>query len=585
MGDTMQRRQFLSRLAKTNNTANPQTVEKSSAAIAHPPSSNRATGAQSGISLYGGAWTEKEMIHLLKRVMFGATKKDVDKIKGMSVSSAVDFLIDNPVQPDSPVNNYTIVGGTGATDTGGVAFGSSWIDAKLPDPTDATIRNTLNNNRLGNSFKPWWMGLMINQPTHILEKLTLFWSNHFGTDTANNNRPKAIYQHYKILRTYGLTNFKDLLKQVTIDPHMLYFLSGNNSSKPTPNENYARELQELFTVGKGTGSQYTEDDVKAAAKVLSGWQVPAQSTVDGTYTSIFTASRHDTTTKTFSAFYGPAPNNVIASNGINEVDDLLNMILKTNECAKYIVRRLYTWFVYYKITPDIEASVITPLADIFRSSNYSIPIVLKALFKSEHFFDSFNYGGIIKSPVDLYVSLVRELDLVLAPAPVETKYTHWKFFSDRCSTEAQSIGDPPNVAGWPAYYVAETKFYETWMSPATIQTKAKNLLSYSSKAGFKIGALTLKIDAAGFLKQFPVSDAGNADIAIKKFNLYLLPMDLTAEQITFLRAKLIPPGEPDNYWTQQWNNYLNSPSTNMAVAALLQDIVIYMTGLAEYYLY
>ncbi|HTL08096.1 MAG TPA: DUF1800 domain-containing protein, partial [Chitinophagaceae bacterium] len=495
-------------------------------------------------------------------------------------------LIDNPVQPStSPVNNYTQ-----GVDSGGVAFGASWIDAKLPDPVDppppaASIRTPLNNNRTNNSFKPWWMGQIINQRTHILEKITLFWANHFGTDTANNNRPKAIYQHYKILRTYGLTNFKDLLKQVTIDPHMLYFLSGNNSSKPTPNENYARELQELFTVGKGPDSHYTEDDVKAAAKVLSGWQVPAQSSTDGTYTSVFTPSRHDTTVKTFSSFYGTPPNNVIQPNGINEVDDLLTMILKTNECAKYIVRRLYTWFVYYKITPEIEANVITPLASVFRDSNYSIPAVLKALFKSEHFFDPFNYGGIIKSPVDLYAGLVRECGITLAAAPVDIMYSHWKFFSDRCSGEGQSLGDPPNVAGWPAYYVAETKFYETWMSPATIQTKARNLQAYSSKNGFKIGSLTLKIDAAAFLKQFTVSEGGNADTVIEKFNRYLLPMDLTPTQIAFLKGKLVPPGEPDSYWTGQWNNYLTSPATNMAVAAILQDIVIYITGLAEYYLY
>lgn len=584
MGSTMQRRHFIKSLA--SKSSSPLQTENSTPAVeksnSSPGSAYTTYGVQSGISPYAGAWTEKEMAHLLKRVMFGATKTSMDLIKSKTMSDAVDFLIDNPVMPaTTPVNNYTA-----GTDTGGVAFGSSWVDAGLPDPTDSTIRNTLVNTRLTSSFKPWWMGQMINQKTHILEKMTLFWSNHFGTDNVNNNRPKAIFQHYKILRTYGLTNFRDLLKQVTIDPHMLFFLSGNNSYKTAPNENYGRELQELFTVGKGPDSHYTEDDVKAAAAVLAGWQVNPTGNIpaDGTYISVFNSSRHDIVNKKkFSAFYN---NTVInpKSDG-TEIDDLITMILQTNECAKYIVRRLYTWFVYYKITADVEANVITPLADVFRSSNYSIPAVLKALFKSEHFYDSLNVGCIIKSPVDLYVGLVREFNLTLASTPVDIMYSHWKFFSDRCNGEGQYIGDPPNVAGWPAYYVAETKFYETWMSPATIQTKAKNLAAYSAKAGFKIGSLTLKLDAAAFLKQFSVSEAGNADTVIQKFTLYFLPKDLTADQVSFLRKKLIPDGEPDNYWTGQWNSYLSNPAANSAIADVLQTIAIYITGLAEYFLY
>ena len=580
MGNTMQRRQFLSKLAAKSSKPIPQTAEKSFTAFFQSPGVLRTTGVQSGISPYAGQWTEKEMIHLLRRTMFGVAKKDVDKIKGMSMSSAVDFLIDNPVQPSTtPVNNYTA-----GTDTGGVAFGSSWMDAALPDPTDSTIRNTLNNNRVGNSFKPWWMGQMINQQTHILEKLTLFWANHFGTNTGFTN-PKAIYQHYKLLRTYGLTSFRDLLKQVTIDPHMLYFLSGYTSTKSAPNENYGRELQELFSVGKGPDSHYTEDDVKAAAKTLTGWQV-TQSTTDGTYSSVFTASRHDTTNKQFSSFYS---NTIItgqtAANGANEVDALLNMILQTNESAKYIVRCLYIWFVYYDITADVEANVISPLADIFRSSNYSIPTLLKALLKSEHFFDAANFGCIIKSPVDMYVTMVREFNLTLAASPVDIMYAHWKSFSDKCNAEAQNIGDPPNVAGWPAYYVVETNFYETWMSNSTIQVKAKNLNAFTN-SGVTVSGVKLKVDPIAFNKQFV--DAGDPNKTVANFILYLLPMDLTDTQKAYMKGRLVPMGEPDSYWTSAWNNYLANPTNATALSGVqgrLNDLVSYITSLAEYFLY
>jgi uncharacterized protein (DUF1800 family) len=586
MGNTMQRRQFLSRLSTKISTPIEPTGENSFAPAAEPPRGVLSvTGAQSGINPYTGAWTEKEVIHLLRRVMFGATKKDVDKIKVMSLSAAVDFLIDNPVQPaTTPVNNYTA-----GTDTGGVAFGSSWVDAALPDPVDPpapapAVKGALNSNRINNSLKPWWMGQLINQQTHILEKMTLFWSNHFGTNTGYNVA-KATFQYYKILRTYGLGNFKDLLKQVTIDPHMLYFLSGYTNTKSAPNENYGRELQELFTVGKGTDSHYTEDDVKAAAKVLTGWRV-AQSTTDGTYAASFNASLHDTSNKQFSAFYGST---IVAGqtgpNGANEVDALLTMILQTNECAKYLVRRLYTWFVYSGITPDIEANVITPLADLFRSSGYSIPVVLKALFKSEHFFDPLNYGGIIKSPVDMYVSMVREFNISLAASPVDIMYTHWKNFTDKCSTELQNITDPPNVAGWPAYYEDQTKFYEVWMSNSTIQVKAKNLNAFTN-TGVSVGGVKLKVDSITFNKQFLL--AGDPNAVIANFILYLLPKDLDQTQKDYMKSILLNNQVTDAYWTSAWNDYLANPTntTSMGIVQKRLDTVVnYITSLAEYFLY
>ncbi|MFT3936262.1 MAG: DUF1800 domain-containing protein [Chitinophagaceae bacterium] len=584
MGNTMQRRQFLSRLTTRGHQlrpddAYPQTAERSFNQAVSPRSNFKANGVLSGVAQYTGSWTEKEMIHLLRRTMFGAAKASVDKIKTMTMSQAVDFLIDNPVMPTtSPVNNYT----TG-TDTGGVAFGSSWIDANLPDPTDSTIRNTLNNNRLTNSFKPWWMGQLINQQTHILEKMTLFWSNHFGTDNNNNNRPKAIFQHYKILRKYGLGNFRDLLKQVTIDPHMLYFLSGYSSTKTAPNENYGRELQELFTVGKGPDSHYTEDDVKAFARTLTGWTV-SQSATDGTYSSAYTASRHDINLKQFSAFYGNKKIDAqTAANGVTDVDTLIDIILQTNECAKFIVRRLYMWFVYSDINATVEANVIAPLADIFRASKYDIPTVLKALFKSEHFFDALNYGSIIKSPVDMYVSMIREFNVTLAAAPVDVQYQHWKNIYDKARLEGQAIGDPPNVAGWTAYYEAPS-FYELWMSSSSIQTKATNLKAFAN-AGVKVSGVSIVIDSVAFNKQF--ADAGDPNAVVRNFIQYLLPVDdLTTDQKAAMKAFLVPPNESDAYWSNEWNRYLSSPATYYTeVKGVLDQLMRPIVAMAEYYLY
>ena len=570
MDKTMQRRQFFNRF--TGNSVQ-DTKDK-------PDRVTGTNGVQSGVNAYTGPWTEKEMLHLLRRTTFGATKASVDQIKTMSVSAAVDFLIDNAAQPATkPVNVYT-----NPTDSGGCPFGTSWVDFAAPDPTDNTIRNTLNNSRTNASFKPWWMGQMINQRTHILEKMTLFWANHFGTSTGINN-PKAIFQHYKILRTYGLTNFRDLVKQVTIDPHMLYFLSGYTNVKSAPNENYGRELQELFMVGKGPDSHYTEDDVKAAARVLTGWRVQ-QSSTDGSFSSIFNPNLHDAANKQFSPFY----NNTIitgqaAAAGANETDALLDMILKNTETAKYVVRRIYRWFVYYDITSTAEANVITPLADLFRTNNYSIPVLLKALLKSEHFFDPFNYGSIIKSPADMYVGMIREFNLTLAASPVDMMYAHWKSFSDKCNAEAQNLADPPNVAGWPAYYVEETKFYETWMSNATIQVKAKNLNAFTN-GGVTVSGVKLKVDSVAFAKQFVTSGDPNAVIA--NFILYLLPMDLSQPQKDYMKTILLNNQINEAYWTGAWNDYLAAPTDTTKLGIVqkrLDTLINYISSLAEYFLY
>ncbi len=586
MGNTMQRRQFLRGLSAKSSNPFPQTEEESlnpsSPSASFSPL--RTSGVQSGIAPYSGPFTESEMLHLLRRITFGAPKSTIAEIKGMTMSAAVDYLIDNPVQPaTTPVNNYTV-----GVDSGGVAFGSSWMDAALPDPVDPpapapAVRGPLSSNRTYNSFKPWWMGQLITQRTHILEKITLFWSNYFGTDTNNNNRPKAIFQHHKLLRTYGLGNFGDLLKQVTIDPHMLYFLNGVSNTRTAPNENYGREVQELFAIGS-PGKTYTEGDVQLAAKVLTGWQV-RQSTTDGTWSSYFTASRHDTTTKVFSDFYKKKS---IAPNGDKEYIDLINMLLASDECAKHVVRRLYRWFVYSSITADIETNVIEPLATIFRNSNYSIPVVLKALFKSEHFFDPLNRGGIIKSPIDLYVSLAREFKITLAAAPVDIQYAHWKNFSDRCanSSEAQNIGDPPNVFGWPAYYNDVSKFYESWMTGASIQIKAKNLKAFSSKTGITVSGVKLQIDPIAFNKQF--SNPGSADAVIADYIFYLLPFDLTDAQKATMKNIMLNNQANESYWTSAWNDYMANPTNTTAIGLVqsrLYDLLTYITGLAEFFLY
>jgi uncharacterized protein (DUF1800 family) len=577
------RREFLSRLvSKDAALQDPVTGDPIKDDVYFKKYSNQklpfqANRTDAGLEPYVTAWTEAEVLHLLRRTMFGATKANVDLLKSMTPSQAVDYLIDNPVLPTpGPLNNYNNT----YADTQGCPFGTPWVTYAAPNNNDGT----LNSQRTYNSFKPWWMGQMINQPTHILEKITLFWANHFGTDTDTSNAPKAIWKHYVTLRTHGLGNFRTLIKEITTDPHMLVFLNLNSSSRTAPDENYARELQELFMVGKGAGSQYTEADVKAAAKVLTGWRRTISAT-DGTYSTTFNTGVHDVSNKQFSAFYN---NKLITgktgANGATETDELIDMILQAPEVAKYICRRLYTWFVYYVIDDAAEANVITPLADLFRSSNYEIKPVLKALFNSQHFFDPVNRGCIIKSPVDMYVSLLREFKVTLASSPLEIQYAHWKYFSDRCSVEAQNIGDPPNVSGWPAYYQSP-KFYEMWMNASTIQTKGRNINNLT-KAGITVNSIKIKVDSVAFNKLFPNPEDPNQ--VVRNFITYLLPQDLSQSQKDYMKSILLSNQVTDSYWTNAWNAYISNPSDTGALATVqnrLDTLINYITSLEEYFLY
>ena len=213
---------------------------------------------QSSLNPYTGVWTANEVQHLLKRTMYGSTKADIDYFKTKTVSGAVDELL-NPTSPlpSPPVNDYT---SATVTDPA-VPVGQTWVNNPTNDGTLNSLRRA--------SFKKWWAGVMINQDRSVREKMTLFWTNHFSTESVDIGNAHYVYAHHALLRQKALGNFKQLVKDITIDAGMLRYLNGYLNTSAAPDENYARELQELFTLGKGPAVQYTEDDVKKAAKVLT----------------------------------------------------------------------------------------------------------------------------------------------------------------------------------------------------------------------------------------------------------------------------------------------------------------------------
>ncbi|MFT3825576.1 MAG: DUF1800 domain-containing protein [Chitinophagaceae bacterium] len=530
----------------------------------------------SGLNAYTGQWTTAEVAHLLKRTMFGAKKADIDYFKGMSVSQAVDTLLNvYTTAPLPPLKNYDDTSFPAGNPDLTVAQGTTWVNV----PTD---ESAVQSKRIG-SWKSWWMGLMINQQRTIQEKMVLFWHNHFSTETNEYNHGVLGYRHNAMLRDKALGNFKDLVKAVTIDGAMLRYLNGYLNTNTAPDENYARELQELFTVGKENNPNYTEDDVYQAARVLTGWRI--KWTDDTIY---FDDTKHDTGSKTFSSFYGGTvvAGRTGATAGEAELDALLTMIFNNKTAvSEFIVGKLYRWFCYYTIDAATQTNVIKPLAQLFRDSNWEIKPVLTTLFKSEHFFDPLNQGCLIKSPVDLTVGLMREFNVEFPDSSdYVNAYNMWEYTRNQSSNVQQNIGDPPSVSGWPAYYQLPA-YHEMWINTDTLPRR-NMFTDQMIMAGYTRNGETLQIDPIAFAKT--LSNPADPNVVINETLdiLYRVPISENSKSI-IKKQILLSAQEQDYYWSNAWNALLANPGDMTAyqtVYTRLQSLLKYFMNLAEYQL-
>lgn len=525
----------------------------------------------SGLTPYTGTWGTNEITHLLKRTMFGAAVADVNYFKTKTLTEAVNELVNNTVaDPLPPVNNYN-----DKTADPDVPAGETWVNA-------AHSKDAMINNLRSNSLIYWWTGLQLNQGRSITEKMVLFWHNHFVTQRPNINPPGYLYKYSALLRSNALGNFKTLTKQITLNPAMLVYLNGNVNVKSAPDENYGRELQELFTMGKGPNSKYTEDDVKAAAKVLTGYKDDI--TTNG---YIFNANKHDATDKQFSSFYN---NTVIkgltGADGEKELDALLDMLFAQNEVALFICRKLYRFFVYYTIDATTEANVIVPLAKIFRDNNYDIRPVLTALFSSEHFFDPLNRACVIKSPVDFTIGLCREFNVIFPDAKADyvSAYNLWNIIYTISRDMNQELGNPPNVAGWPAYY-QEPQYHELWINSDTLPKRNKFSDAMIANGYVKSG-IRILIDPLAFAAS--LSDPRDPNTLIKDSLNLLYLIDVSQNTKDYLKTQVLLSGQStDAYWTTAWDNYISDTSNNTyknIVLGRLRSLYKYIMDLSEYQL-
>ncbi|WP_373524226.1 DUF1800 family protein [Aquiflexum sp.] len=508
-----------------------------------------------GIEPFSGTLTDHHLAHILKRTRFGTTMQEIKSLRNKSLSAILDEILVVSIDYPEPINNYNKPN-EGKIDLD-VPLGSSFVNAAFNDDFEGDRIIAL---------KTWMIGRILSPNSGIQEKMLLFWWNFLPIKLWDVFVSKSCYGYIKMLNRHVLGNFKDLIKDLTMDPAMLVFLSGAFNNKENPDENYGRELQELFCIGKGKNAGYIEKDVQAAARVLTGWTIDWESIhTEGPPISYFNPEMHHTGSKTFSAFYG---NKVIEGKegmaGAGELDEMLEMIFATNESSKFIARKLYTFFVASEISDLAEANVITPMAAIIKGNNYNIRPALKALLSSAHFFHPEIMGSMIKSPMDFILGLWRNFDMPAAQNPLGEK----DFYSAilwNMGGIGQEVGDPPNVAGWPPYYQAPN-YDKIWINTDSITKRALASDSMIFWGYWISSSVNISADLLKYVQGFEHPEDPNSLIA--EFVLLNLGPALSPQQIEMAKNILLNGQEQDYYWAGAWLTYMASP-TNQSNANIV----------------
>ncbi|MBX2896275.1 MAG: DUF1800 family protein [Cyclobacteriaceae bacterium] len=586
---------------------------------------------------FAGSLGYKRAAHLLHRATFGPTKLQIDSFTTLTANQAVALLFQQPLpDPVLPLDPQT---------------GTEWV------LTGTTPANS-GDPELQEIFKGWFMGQMLtlgvppgNQLAYSTrEKIVFFLHTVLTTIQSKVDNSRSLYFQNQLFRKFAFDktlpvefNFKELTKKISVDNAMLRLLDGNLNVRGSVNENYARELLELYSIGRGLEGtlppattpgdyfNFTEQDVRAAAAVLSGWELDTTfSTFDeavNLYTtgtqklprgkvrgSTTNANAHDNAVKQFSDRFGnatiqPDPlllngTNATEASALDEISKLIELIYAQPETARNFCRRVYRYFVYHEITQSTDDTIIAEMANTFINSGYKIQPVLEDLFQSQHFYEAAagvnddNFGGIIKSPLDLMIGTLRLFNVQL-PNPATNTAAYYEQTGDlirALSNMGMHFYEPFDVAGYDAYHQYPI-YHRSWISTNYLVSRyefIRNLISDSQMGGM------MKIDPVAFV-QTNISNAiaSNARSLIIELAKYFLPLadnltfdpaaddnaGLTAERLNyFLTAFLKSPqidADPEAAWTFRWNN----PVDMEVVRRQLESLFNAMLQSPEYQLY
>ena len=405
--------------------------------------------------------------HLLNRTSFAAQTNEIDDYAKLTREQAVNRLLSETRRAAAyPAPEWT----------------AKYERVYKPDMTQEQ-RQQANRRELverGLEIRTWWVAEMLSTASPLTEKMTLFWHNHFATSQQKVRSANLMYRQNVLLRNYAVGNFGAMLREVAKNPAMLIYLDGAQNRKGAPNENFAREVMELFTLGEG---HYSEQDIKEVARAFTGWSIDPDA---GEFR--FRRPAHDDGSKT-----------VFGKEGKFNGDDIVTLLLQQPATGEFIVSKLWREFV----SPDPDATAVKQLAATWRTVNYEMKPLLRAMFLSDAFWSQANRGVLVKSPVDLVVGSLRQFRFAVEdPAP----------FAVILRQLGQDLFNPPNVKGWPVG--------DAWLNTTTLLAR-KGFLNRLFRADEMVKPATVvatkseKADAAdmGGMMAQPTAQLMDKDMA------------------------------------------------------------------------
>jgi uncharacterized protein (DUF1800 family) len=507
-----------------------------------------ARRSSTGLEPYTGSWGYAQAAHLLRRTMIGSTEPEIRQ----AITDGMEQTLVKLFTPFTPPLDLI----------------STWAgqDPQIrPASTSQTdldaFQQTVFQHR--EQLVRWWLKTMATGPVSIQERMTLFWHNHFTSEIDVVNIGEYMLTQNQLLRSHALGNFKQFVYDVTIDMAMLFYLDGiknyKTGQRDNINENYGRELQELFTMGVTDwdgNPNYSETDVHEAGRSLSGWggTPSSKGALYSGLASQFIQTRWDSGQKTF-----------LGKTGAWKAQDVVDIIFseRGEQVSRYICEKIYRAFVY-----DIpDRIVVDQMATTLRTGNWEIKPVIEQLLNSAHFYDETNIGAMERSPNDYMVGMIRGMGLKDIPDFNTGAGRNFTELSQRLNVLGQIVLSPPNVKGWPGG--------RTWISTSTLPVRQKFGIDVANGAiKSRTGGTYYTFDPLAFARTFPNPDA--IDELAADMARYFLNVEPSEKESQLLYDTLLDGGAP-----YEWK--LDDPTQRPDIR--IRKFLVALFQLAKFQLY
>jgi hypothetical protein len=521
--------------------------------------------ASSDLTPISGVLGRKRAAHLLRRTTFGFTYSDLQAFSDMTIDQALNLLLDTSLdQTFEPINNYT------NSDNDEVGLGQPWgnDDYSGQDPFR------------GHSLQGYVAKRYNEDSPHIRAQLHMML---YGITVATSNSPNAFKRYFEIIWRYAsrMDSYRDFIREISVSEAMLAFLNGalnRGDGSNRPDENFARELMELFTMGKDPlngGQNFTESDVFEAAKLLTGFSIDYMGP-QGSNNFIYRPEWHDTNDKIFSStFNNTTIQGRSSPSGMDaELDELLNMIFSTTDAQEYLPRRIVRWFGFPEITQAVENNIVAPLSRTFLDNNFSIRHVLDQFLRSAYFFDNELRGAMIKNPLLHTLSFSRPFNLTPNDAGRTDEFSDFEFYfllKGRPVNGKYSIGAPPNVAGWSQFY--RPNYDIDWMTGVNSVDYYNNTNSISQLNTFAVASTLTgnfwRIAFNVFPLMLSTSNPGDPSSLINDTFSVLWAVNPSSSDVSTASTFLTQSGDTEYSWPQAVSNYQSDPG-NMGFRQIVE---------------